>query len=151
MKRLLAVIALIAFILCNSTVALAAKKSSKLYKIDITEKLNDSEEMQSLNEKLGENFHYTGYIVLDNKSDEYILVYSENLARKAVSDSKLFDVIYQTEGRGFDHGSYTYKKGNLSLSGDEYSKLFEGRIGSEYSEKNDAETLQLTSKVTEMN
>ena len=151
MKKLLILASTISFFAISTVTAMGSKQSTlPIYQIEINEKPVESEDMQKLDEQVGNTYDYTGYIILDKKTDDYVLVYSKDLAKKAASDKKLFKQIYKhSDSRGIDHGTgfFSNKKLILSDPNGDYSSLFEGRLGSIYSAKSDI-NYQLTSKVT---
>ena len=136
----------------GSTVFASARKPNDIYKIEIAEPPKVQDDLERLQDMLGENMNYQGYLILDKKSTNYILVYSESLAQKAAKDSKILKGLSKLETRGVNHGIYEYKNGRLSLSDadDEYEYLYNTHIGNTYETENEAETLKLKTNVTKM-
>lgn len=132
----------------------ASNTKYSMYRIDIVEKINaGNDDIQELQDMVSDDMSYQGFVVLDKNSNRYVLVYSEDLANKAMNDRKIFDGLYKTHTRGIDNGTYGYSKEKLTLSDStgEYSHLYNARIGSVYETKNGIESLNLQTKVTKMN
>lgn len=132
----------------------ASNTKYSMYRIDIVEKINaGNDDIQELQDMVSDDMSYQGFIVLDKNSNRYVLVYSEDLANKAMNDRKIFNGLYKTHTRGIDNGTYEYSKGKLTLSDSsgDYSHLYNAHIGSVYEIKNGIESLNLQTKVTKMN